>query len=407
MNKDSARSFLSLFSGGGGLDLGLERAGWQCHFATDCDEDAVASLQKNQGCRIKGGKFAEHAVILQRDVRDLKAEEILSATGKAKGDIPVMVGGPPCQSWSSAGNQKGMEDPRGTLFRDFVRLADDCDCRIVLFENVRGMLTARGPEGEPGGALRLIRSTLWKHGFYSTVALMNAADYGVPQRRVRLFIVGFRDCAKPSFPQPTHHRSEPGDFAFGNRWEPLSNVLIPSERLREEEWIRPSQRMAERLDGILPGTGIKSAGKAETTRPGGHWGYMQGGFVADPDMPARTVTASSQQDWIRLEDESYRRLCPRECAAIQSFPKNWMFAGSKVSQYRQIGNAVAPTIAEKLAPMLEEALDGSPHVDSQFDPSILPQHLQAAVNYTKREEERNGASRRAAPAKQKCVARAI
>lgn len=404
MNSSDQQSFISLFSGAGGLDLGLERSGWKGVYATDWEQDAVDTLQKNKGRRIRGGKFAEHAEIVHRDVRELSAKEILSSAGARKGSIPLMIGGPPCQSWSSAGHQKGLDDPRGTLFQDFVRLADECGCRAILFENVRGMLTARGPEGEPGGALRLIRSTLWERGYYSTVAVLNSADFGVPQRRVRLFILGFRDCAKPVFPEPTHHKVDPGAFAFGKQWVPLSNVLLPEVSLKEDEWIRPTGKMAERLVGILPGQGIKSAGKSETTRPGGHWGYMQGGFVADPTLPSRTITASAQQDWIALSDGSYRRLCPRECAAIQSFPKNWAFTGNRVSQYRQIGNAVAPGIAEKFGPVLGDALSGDTHIDSDFDPGILPSHLQSSVDYTKREEKRNGESRRKAPSKRKIAA---
>ena len=399
MTITSSRSFISLFSGAGGLDLGLDRSGWKGLFATDWDQDAVASLKRNQGRRIRGGKFAEHAEIVHRDVRELRAKEILASADARAGEIPLMIGGPPCQSWSSAGLQKGFEDPRGVLFQEFVRLADECGCRLILFENVRGLLTARGPDGDPGGALRIIRSTLWERGYYSTVALLNAANFGVPQRRVRLFILGFRDCARPIFPEPTHDRPDPGGLSFGKYWNPLSSVLLPEHQLKEDEWIRPAGKMAGRLVGVQPGQGIKSAGKAETTRPGGHWGYMQGGFVADPDLPSRTITASSQQDWVLLDDESYRRLCPRECAVVQSFPKNWVFVGNRTSQYRQIGNAVAPTVATKFGPVLEQALAGTAYTNHQFDPAILPSHLQSSIDYTRREERRNGESRRSAPAK--------
>lgn len=407
MNSGDSKGFISLFSGAGGLDLGLERSGWKGLYASDWESDAVATLLKNQGRRIKGGKFAEFAEITHRDVRDLTAREILSSAGVSKGAIPLMAGGPPCQSWSSAGHQKGLDDPRGTLFKDFVRLADECGCRLILFENVRGMLTARGPEGEPGGALRLIRSTLWERGYYSTVTLLNAADFGVPQRRVRLFIFGFRDCAKPGCPEPTHYKNDPNSFSFAKDWIPLSNVLLSEKSLRDDEWIRPTGKMAERLVGIKPGQGVKSAGKPESTRPGGHWGYMQGGFVADPALPSRTVTASAQQDWIALNDGSYRRLCPRECSAIQSFPKNWVFVGNRVSQYRQIGNAVAPTMAEKFGTILEQALTGETYNDSNFDPGSLPAALQSSINYTKREEKRNGESRRLAPSKRRAALGAV
>lgn len=394
-------TFLSLFSGAGGLDLGLELSGWRGRLSAELDANSVATLQKNQGRKINSGRFAEYASILHADVRDLTADELLAQAGIKKGEAPLMIGGPPCQSWSSAGHQKGFEDPRGTLFADFVRLADACDCRLILFENVRGMLTARGPDNKPGGALRVIRSALWERGYYSVVALLNAADFGVPQRRVRLFIIGFRECAVPRFPAPTHYKRNPGEFEFGPDWVPLSTCLLAPSKLTEEEWIRPSGKMAERLVGIPPGSGVKSQGKKETTRPGGHWGYMQGGFVADPALPARTITASAQQDWILLPDGSYRRLCPRECAAIQSFPKNWKFFGNRTSQYRQIGNAVPPGLAQAFGDNLLVALEGPLHSDPKFTPDILPGELQSAIDYTSREEKRNGASRRRAPNKRK------
>jgi DNA (cytosine-5)-methyltransferase 1 len=389
ITSNNRSEFISLFSGAGGLDLGLERAGWHCLYAADSDSDAVRTLRENQS-----PGFASSAILEQADVRDLTGAEILGRIGRRKGEVPLMAGGPPCQSWSSAGKQKGFDDPRGVLFRDFVRLADECGCRMIVFENVRGMLTARGPSGEPGEALAIIRQTLSEHGFRSEVSLLNAADYGVPQRRVRLIIVGFRDVAAPDFPDPTHEKGESNTLGLLPPWRTLGDLLETLEPPDPNELIRPRGTMAERLRGLKPGQGAKSAGKKETTRPGGHWGYLQGGFVADPALPARTVTASSQQDWIMLPDHTHRRLCPRECAAIQTFPENWVFAGNIASQYRQIGNAVPPSLAEHVGKSLLKMLDGLPA--SGPIRLELPRHLEAAIRYTKKEHLRNGESRKRA-----------
>lgn len=380
--------FISLFAGAGGLDLGLERSGWKCLYGVDSDPEAVDTLKLNQG-----KNFGEDALFECADVRELSGGEILAKIGRKRGDVPLMAGGPPCQSWSSAGKQRGFDDPRGKLFRDFVRLSDECGCRIIVFENVRGMLTARGPKGEPGEALGIIRKTLFERGYRSEVRLLNAADFGVPQRRVRLIIVAYRDAAKPEFPEGPFSRPEDCGL-FGRPWRQLSEVLAKTEPVTGEDLIRPSGEMAARLHGLRPGQGAKSPGKRETTRPGGHWGYLQGGFVADPRLPARTVTASSQQDWIMLPDGSHRRLTPLECALIQSFPEEWKFAGSRASQYRLIGNAVPPLLAEAIGGMLLPMLEGS--VDcSPFDFG-LPPSLSSAIRYTKKEEMRNGASRKMA-----------
>lgn len=392
-------SFLSLFSGAGGLDLGLQRAGWGCRYASDIDPITVETLSDNLS---KPPRLSRHLapLIEVADVQDLEGCDLLNRLQLKPGDVPLMAGGPPCQSWSSAGHQKGLDDPRGQLFRDFIRIADECGCRVILFENVRGMLTARGPEGDPGGALRLIRETMWAHGYRSAVELLNAADFGVPQRRVRLYLIGFRDTPAPVFPAPTHTRPNAKESLFASQldsWVPMQSALLKLEDLRDDEFIVPSPKMSERLQGLLPGQGIKSAGKRETTRPGGHWGYMQGGFVADPSLPARTITASAQQDWIRLDDGTFRRLCPRECARLQTFPEDWRFAGNRSAQYRQIGNAVAPAIACVLGQVITDMLESSRSANDAFDPAYLPAHLASHVRYTSREHERNGASRRAAP----------
>lgn len=384
--------------------MGLERAGWMCRYATDIDSAAVETFRANFASAASGSGNGGDALIETGDVRTLRGNELLGRLGCARGDIPLMAGGPPCQSWSSAGHQRGLDDPRGQLFRDFIRIADECDCRVILFENVRGMLTARGPDGEPGGALRLIRETMWAHGYRSAVELLNAADFGVPQRRVRLYLIGFRGTPAPLFPEPTHTRdgdAEPLLVAKRHPWIPMRSSLLMPHELREGEWIDPSPRMAERLQGLRPGQGVKSAGKKETTRPGGHWGYMQGGFVADPERPARTVTASSQQDWVLTKDGRYRRLCPRECARLQSFPDRWRFSGTRTAQYRQIGNAVAPEMGRVLGQVIQKMIESPARDAEAFDPARLPSHLESHVRYTRREERRNGASRRAAPVRRR------
>ncbi len=395
--------FISLFSGAGGLDLGLEWAGWCCRYASDIDLSAIETLQSNSQASHRDG-FGRKMQAEVADVRDLRGKDILAKIGVRRGSIPLMAGGPPCQSWSSAGHQRGFDDPRGVLFRDFVRLADECGCRIILFENVRGLLTARGPDGEPGGALRVIREEMWARGYQSSLELLNAADFGVPQRRVRLYLVGYRGTPAPVFPEPTHAKVyEPeGLPGFGKKpWVPMRTVLLTPSQLKHKEIILPSAKMVSRLKGLGPGEGVKSVGKKETTRPGGHWGYMQGGFVADPDLPARTVTASSQQDWIRLGDGSYRRLCPRECALIQGFPRSWSFVGRVPSVYKQIGNAVAPVMGEVLGRVVTVMANHRDQTRVDFDPTVLPRHLEAHVRYTAREHERNGASRNAAPSRRR------
>lgn len=385
-------SFISLFSGAGGLDLGLERAGWNCLFATDFDPLAIRTLNGNRGAKLGDGHIALADTITQEaDVRELTGAEILAQVGAARGSVTLLAGGPPCQSWSSAGRQQGFDDPRGRLVGEYLRIASEIDARWLIFENVRGLLTARGSDGVPGSALALVRRSLLQRGWQTRVELLNAADYGVPQRRVRLILIGYRAGDAPTMPTPTH-----GDGLGGNRWVSLADCLAGIEPVDGDEIIRATGKMALDLAHLPPGTGAKSPGKCETTRPGGHWGYKQGAFIADPRLAARTVTANPQQDWIRDPELGLRRLCPRECAAIQTFPASWRFEGKRVDQYRLIGNAVPPTLAMKLGAALRKHIDhvGSAKTTGWSDLQPLPERLQSAIRYTQQEERRNGASRR-------------
>jgi len=274
-----------------------------------------------------------------------------------------------------------------------LRIAKDLEPRWLLFENVRGLLTARGHDGVPGSALSYLRETLQKKGWLSKVSLLNAADFGVPQRRVRLILLGYRAGDEPCFPAASHAL----DGADGKTpWVTLGQCLSKVEAPTEEEIIRPSGKMAIELADLAPGTGAKSMGKKEATRPGGHWGYKQGAFIADTEKAARTVTASSQQDWIRDPELGLRRPCPRECAAIQTFPADWVLVGKRSAQYRLIGNAVPPTLGAALGATLAESVRmDAPKAKGNEKLAPLPEKLQAAISYTIKEDLRNGPSRRA------------
>lgn len=390
--------FVSLFAGAGGLDLGLELAGWDCLYATDIDPKATQTLVANRNRKIEGRRVLTDTIIEREDVSVLTGKDILAKVAKRRGEVALLAGGPPCQSWSSAGHQLGFDDPRGRLFEDYVRIASSLDVRWLLFENVRGLLTARGRDGVPGSALQHIRRTLLKAGWQTRIDLLNAADYGVPQRRVRLIVLGYRAGDAPPLPRPTH--SAEGDLEL-SKWMTLGEALRSVAPPSAEEILRPSAALLAELSVLKPGSGVKSPGKKESTRPGGHWGYKQGAFLADLSKPARTVTASAQQDWVKIGRKALRRLTPRECAALQSFPAEWTFEGSRADKYRLIGNAVPPQLAKAIG---VELLEHEKKTDAatlrkvsraKRQPTPLPVRLQAAIEYTRRDHARNGESRRA------------
>lgn len=393
-NNKCRPSLVSLFTGAGGLDIGLELAGFATIAAVDSDPDCVRTLRLNQHRLPSGDGIAplRDAVVTETPIEKIEPSD-LRPQGERENWVPdLLAGGPPCQPFSSAGNMLALDDPRGRLFEHFVRLAEGLQPRLILFENVRGLVTAVGPSGEPGEALALVKKAFESIGYSSRFALLNAADYGAPQRRVRLFMLATKSTVLPSFPAPTHaERPEP---LFGTRpWRTLADFLETVPAASEDEIERPNAKLAPLLEGLHPGSGLKSPGARETTRPGGHWGYKQGTFVADPDKPARTVTASATQDWIRDPQGRLRRLTWRECAGLQGFPLEWEFVGNKASRFRQIGNAVPVIFGEILGKVLLTAL--ALPTEAKVESAPLPDACLSAIDYTKREHRRNGASRRA------------
>ncbi len=391
---------VSLFTGAGGLDLGLEMAGFHTVAAVDNDADCVKTLQLNQAKLVPIPGAPDHHFLDGTKIVHAPVEEVRAADLRpgdcAKNWVPdLLAGGPPCQPFSSAGKQQGLDDPRGRLFDEFVRLANGLRPRLILFENVRGLITADGPTGDPGEALTLVRDSFERIGYATTFALLNAADHGAPQRRVRLFMIGSRISPLPSFPEPTHCDPR-GDTLVPpfQAWRTLQDFLRSQPDPDPEEVVRPTQTLADQLEEVAPGSGLKSAGARETTRPGGHWGYKQGTFIADLTKPARTVTAASTQDWVRSR-EGLRRLTLSECAGLQGFPKAWKFHGSKGSRFRQVGNAVPTTFGRVLGVELVRVLRG-PFQNRRPASTPWPQSFVAAVEYTKRDRKKNGRSRIAA-----------
>lgn len=394
--QDRRFSSVSLFSGAGGLDIGLEQAGFHTLFAVDNDVDAIRTLQLNQVAAIPAGNgrtYLQGTEVLPACGVETVTADQLRPKGVGPSWVPdLMAGGPPCQPFSSSGKMLSLEDPRGRLFEHFVRLAAALRPKLILFENVRGLVTARGPHGEPGEAIRLVKEAFEGIGYATSFALLNAADYGVPQRRVRCFLMATRCTAVPIFPEPTHAET-PTNSLFDHRlpWVSLGELLATQPPPADEEVVRPTARLAEQLGRVPDGSGLKSAGAREATRPGGHWGYRQGTFIADLKQPARTITASASQDWVRLPDRSLRRLTLRECAAIQGFPCQWQFAGPLAGRFRLVGNAVPVRFGRILGHALISALQERERSRPLSAP--FPAEFHVAIAYTKREQARNGASR--------------
>lgn len=385
-HKLTAPSVVDLFAGAGGLSSSLEAVGWRSVAAVDIDADAANTLRLNQARgHLNGTK------IIQADIRELSAKEVRPARVSSTWRPDLLAGGPPCQPFSSAGRMKGLSDPRGRLFHEFVRLADELRPRFVLFENVAGLVTAKTSTGHVGGVLKRIQREFEAIGYACRFDLLNAADFGAPQRRVRLYMIASRHERLPEFPEPTHSR----DQTLGRLpWVSLGEFLAKQPRPAFDDIVRPNSRRAAELAALTPGTGLKSGGIVEANRPSGHWGYRQDCFMADPSLPSRTIRAASTPDWLRIHANDIRRLTWRECANLQGFPLDWEFVGTSSSRFRQIGNAVQSHIGRAIGAMLYEAVESKQRarpVSAEWPASFMKR-----VRYTAMEEVVNGAHRRAA-----------
>ena len=375
--------YVSLFTGAGGLDIGLERVGLKAVSLCEIEEVFCDTLHENRQFKHADGiDYFAGAKIHNADICDVAGSDLTSQK-----EIDLVVGGPPCQAFSSSGRQLSVLDARGKLVHEFLRVVDELKPKMFLFENVRGLVTARDSSGEPGGVICDLIDQFHEIGYSCRTTLLNSADYGSFQRRVRCFIIASRQGRAPVFPEPTHQKSP--DFLF-SKWRTLGEFLSKFADEDETNFTFPTEELGGHLSEIPDGSGIKSKGKAEPSRPGGHWGYRQGTFIADQNSPARTVTGSASQDWIR-HDRVLRRLTLREVMLLQGFPEDWRILGTKAQNYKQVGNAVPAVFGELLGATIRNHLAAYP-----TDPPErleLPKSFRGYIDYTKKDHARNASAR--------------
>lgn len=339
---------ISLFSGAMGLDLGLEQAGFKIVLAVECDAQAVATIKLNQ----------PNLSVINRRIEDVTSTEILSMAGLKRGDDFIVSGGPSCQSFSTAGQRRSLGDPRGGLFRHFLRVVEETQPKFFIMENVKGMLSAaimhrplieRGPgfpelksDEELGSAFKVITQELRLLNYYTTFDVLNSANYGTPQCRERIIFIGSRDGKEIQMPPTTHAKVPSGKL---HTWVSLRSVIgrfkdtnPPGIKLRpnDERYLRLVPEGGNWRD--LPPEIQKLAMGGALNSWGGRSGFFRR-LSWDRPSPALTTQPNSKATLLCHPSE-LRPLSLREYARIQQFPDTWKFAGSTISQYRQIGNAV-------------------------------------------------------------------
>lgn len=349
-----------------GLDLGLEAAGFQTRVVVEINKAAIETIKLNR----PDLPYIDDSII------NVATADLLEKAGIAKKEVAIVSGGPCCQSFSTAGKRGSLSDPRGELFREFCRVVREIRPRFFIMENVKGILSAaikhrplneRGPGHPPlgpderlGSAFKLILKELADLNYYVIYGLLNAADYGVPQKRWRVVLIGSRDGEDICLPHPTHRNAE---LLNGHKrihaWVTLQQAL---QGVESKNWTTFSKERAELLACLEAGQNWRDLPELMHRKALGaaydSWGGRSG-FCRRLawDQPAPTLTTAPDGRATTLcHPEEVRPLSVEEYAALQQFPAHWRFSGSLTQQYVQIGNAVPVGVGAAVGRMLRRVM---------------------------------------------------
>jgi DNA (cytosine-5)-methyltransferase 1 len=327
-NRTSGKNFIEVCSGCGGLSTGLINAGFSPILLNDNDRYCCDSLKKNHpNIPIDTGS------ILDLDLSSYK-------------DIDLLAGGVPCQSFSQAGKRKGLDDKRGQLLPHFNELVRQCQPKVFLIENVKGLTTHN-----KGVTLKDIITLLESDGKYQVqYKVLNSNDYGVPQKRERLFVIGIRKGLKNTFVYPTSHSYKPVLKDVLMNVPPSDGYKYPDKKKEVLDLVPPGGCWVN-----LPEDIQKSYMGASYNSGGGKRGIARRLSMNEASLTLTTSPMQKQTE--RCHPLETRPFTVREYARIQTFPDSYIFAGSVAQQYKQIGNAVPVKLAEAVGGSIMDFLN--------------------------------------------------
>ncbi len=301
---------VSLFSGAGGLDLGFQMAGHEIIWANDIYKDAVSTYRNNIGNHIVCG-----------DISEVSTDSIPGCD--------IVIGGFPCQGFSVANMKRNAADKRNELYKQLIRVIEAKKPKFFLAENVKGITTL-----EHGKVFQMILDDFSSMGYKVVSKILNAADFGVPQTRLRVIIVGVRNDIdfKYVFPSPTNSETGSGGLPM---------------------WVSVTEAMSQVPDPDIPNDLPNHDYSKYKLQFNGYLGHR----ALNPDKPAPTVTARGDDKGgvvVLPHPNGQRRMSCRELATVQSFPLTFAFCGNRSSVYRQIGNAVPPLLGYAVANVFNE-----------------------------------------------------
>ena len=345
---------VSLFSGAGGLDIGSFMAGVPVISSTEIDSDCIKTLEANKS-------YFKNAQIIEGDLQQIGSQVFLDCVKKNSPDKVIVIGGAPCQPFSKAGywvgnkTRKGIDDPRAALVDEYLRVVVDMQPDGFVFENVESL-------AHPTNKVILERfiEIVEENGYSYKIIHANALDYGVPQKRKRLFVIGTKGEFKRDEPLKTHGEAHSCKSADLKPYATVGDFLkeFEGEEFFEEYEVASGGTYYDDLCEVPPGKNYKALTA---------WaGYPNPKFVADkrfwsfllklsPDLPSWTITAQPGP-WVGPFHWDNRRLRAPEAAAIQTFPRGYTFCGTRRSVQKQIGNAVPCLMGKAMIEFLKESL---------------------------------------------------
>jgi DNA (cytosine-5)-methyltransferase 1 len=376
---------ISLFSGAGGFDIGLEQAGFRTIACIENDPSCRATLRHNrpswllfeEPIKIKAGQMTERQA---GDIRAIEVEELLALAGTEKGKVALVVGGAPCQPFSNIGKKHGQEDQtNGDLFLEFVRMVKGIEPKAFIFENVAGIT-----QNKHSNVLQYMFDQFKGSGYGLSYALLNAANYGVPQRRERFILIGIKNAEQPAFPLPTHIKDEKTWLNFTSELnalpaftpKPWTTVKQAFEKLPRDYTARKdyavmgvSPIVKTRMGYIEQGKNFKALPmelRPDCWKTGKHQGNDTFGRLV-AGLPAVTIRTAAYNCAKGMYIHPYedRGLNTIEMAILQDFPLDWEFKTfgrdrvTLVSGGKQIGNAVPPGLAKALGLAIRKQIHAS------------------------------------------------
>ena len=334
-------NIISLFSGCGGLDLGFEKAGFQVPVANEFDSSIFETYKINH----------PNTHLIEGDIRKVKREDIVPFI---EGEIDGIIGGPPCQSWSEAGSLRGIEDARGQLFFDYIRILEEFKPKFFLAENVSGMLANRHSE-----AVKNILHMFEEVGYDVTLTLVNAKDYGVAEERKRVFYIGFRKDLNIDFKFPKGSTTE-DDKKITLRdiiWD-LQESVVPAgpKNQHNPEAINNNEYFTGTYSPIFMSRNrVKTWDEqAFTVQASGRQCQLH------PQAPKMIKVDKNDCRFVEGKEHLYRRMSIREIARVQGFPDSFKFVYTNTdTAYKMIGNAVPVNLAYEIAVSIKMFLEGN------------------------------------------------